>query len=184
MRDRFPGQLENRKKELRRLANGKVKDCVVTKSIFNRLLRVTPHQVNISCQINKSLQQITANVQKFGEINVNSDPCDFSVQKRKDRQAQIMVALPTKNIDNLTLTLQKRINTKLSDVFGCSLLPDDYKIRVFKSDGSKDFEIKDIGRTFDVVFIGDDSIAVTSGESNKINIIDLKTHKLKEIDKS
>ncbi|CAG2231488.1 unnamed protein product [Mytilus edulis] len=29
MRDRFPGQLENRKKELRRLANGKVKDCVV-----------------------------------------------------------------------------------------------------------------------------------------------------------
>ncbi|CAG2225521.1 unnamed protein product [Mytilus edulis] len=29
MRDRFPGQLENRKKKLRRLANGKVKDCVV-----------------------------------------------------------------------------------------------------------------------------------------------------------
>ncbi|CAG2241606.1 unnamed protein product [Mytilus edulis] len=80
-----------------------------------------------------------------------------------------MVALPTKNIDNLTLTLQKRINTKIYD-----------KIRVFKSDGSKDFEIKDIGGTFDVVFIGDDSIAVTSGESNKINIIDLKTHKLKK----
>ncbi|CAG2216954.1 unnamed protein product [Mytilus edulis] len=150
------------------------------------------HQVNISCQINKSLQQITVNVQKFGEINVNSDPCDFSVQKRKDRQAQIMVALPTKNIDNLTLTLQKRINTKMSGVRGCSLLPDcrmvfssctwySYdKIRVFKSDGSKDFEIKDIGGTFDVVFIGDDSIAVTSGESNKINIIDLKTHKLKK----
>ncbi|XP_076076636.1 uncharacterized protein LOC143047465 [Mytilus galloprovincialis] len=141
------------------------------------------HQVNISCQINKSLQKIPANVQKFGEINVNSDPCDFSVQKRKDRQAQIMVALPTKNIDNLTLTLHKRINTKLSGVFGCSLLPDcrmvfssyyDNKLIVLKSDGSNDFEIKNIGRTFGVVFVGDDSIAVTSGESNQINIIDLK----------
>ncbi|CAC5390310.1 unnamed protein product [Mytilus coruscus] len=35
------------------------------------------NQVNISCQINKSLQQITASVHKFGEINVSSDPCDF-----------------------------------------------------------------------------------------------------------
>ncbi|CAC5408464.1 unnamed protein product [Mytilus coruscus] len=149
----------------------------------------TTNQVNISCQINKSLQQITASVQKFGEINVSSDPCDFSIQKRKDRQAQIMVALPTRNIENLTLTLQKRINTELSDVHGCSLLPGDRmvfssysddRIRVLKSDGSKDFEIKTIGPTFDVVFIGDDAIAVTSGKSNQINIIDLKKHKLKK----
>ncbi|XP_052090175.1 RING finger protein 207-like [Mytilus californianus] len=74
----------------------------------------TTNQVNISCQINKSLQLITASVQKFGEINVSSDPCDFSMQKRKDRQAQIMVDVPTRNIDNLSLTLQKRINTGLS----------------------------------------------------------------------
>ncbi|XP_071135298.1 uncharacterized protein PF3D7_1120000-like [Mytilus edulis] len=140
-------------------------------------------QVNISCQINKSLQQITEILKKFGEIYVCSDPCDVSIHKRKDRQAQIMVTLPIRNIDNLTLTLQKRINTKLSDVSGCSLLPGNrmvftsYKnktLSVLKSDGSKDFEIKNIGRTFDVVFIGDDSIAVTSGESNQINIIDLK----------
>ncbi|CAC5390302.1 unnamed protein product [Mytilus coruscus] len=147
------------------------------------------NQVNISCQINKSLQQITASVQKFGEINVSSDPCDLSIQKRKDRQAQILVSLPTRNIENLSLTLQKRINTKLTDVFGCSLLPVDWmvfssysgdKIRVLKSDGSKFFEIKKIGQTFDVVSIGDDSIAVTSGDSNQINIIDLKKQKLKK----
>ncbi|CAC5388610.1 unnamed protein product [Mytilus coruscus] len=47
------------------------------------------NQVKISCQINKSLQQITASIQKFGEINVSSDPCDFSIQKRKDRQARL-----------------------------------------------------------------------------------------------
>ncbi|CAC5375174.1 unnamed protein product [Mytilus coruscus] len=147
------------------------------------------NQVNISCQINKSLQQITASVQKFGEINVSSDPCNFSIQKRKDRQAQIMVAPPTRNIENLTLTLEKRINTKLSGVSGCSLLLgdrmvfssySDNTIRVLKSDGSKDFEIRNIGKTFDVVFIGDDSIAVTSGYIYQINIIDLKKHKLKK----
>ncbi|XP_071135303.1 uncharacterized protein PF3D7_1120000-like [Mytilus edulis] len=141
------------------------------------------NQVNISCQINKYLQQITATMQKFGEINVSSDPCDFTIQKRKDRQAQIMVTLPTRDIDNLTLTLQKRIKPKLSNIFGCSLLPGDRmvfssymgsELTVTKSDGSKDFEIKNIGPTLDVVFSGDDSIAVTSGNSNQINIIDLK----------
>ncbi|CAC5408466.1 unnamed protein product [Mytilus coruscus] len=147
------------------------------------------HRVNISCQINTSLQQIAASVQKFGEINVSSDPCDFSIQKRKNRQAQIMVALPTRNIENITVTLQKRINTEMSEVNGCSLLLGDRmvfssysddRIRVLKSDGSKDFEIKKIGQTFDTVFIGNDSIAVTSGYSNQINIIDLKRHKLKK----
>ncbi|XP_052087863.1 uncharacterized protein LOC127724900 [Mytilus californianus] len=149
----------------------------------------TTNQINISCQINKSLQQITASVQKFGEINVSSDQCDFSIQKRKDRQSQIMVALPTRNIKNLSLTLQKRINTELSEVYGCSLLPGDMmvfsssfddRIRVLKSDGSKDFEIKTIRQTFDVVFIGNDSIAVTSSNSNQISIIDLKKQKLKK----
>ncbi|CAG2236281.1 unnamed protein product [Mytilus edulis] len=148
------------------------------------------NQVNISFQINKSLQEISAIVQNFGEINVSSDPCDFPIQKRKDRQAQIMVTFPTRNIDNLTLKLQKRINTAgLSNVHSCSLLPGDkmvfssssqQKIKVLKSDGSKDFQIKKIGPTFNVVFSGDDSIAVTSGCSNQINIIDLKKHKLKK----
>ena len=145
------------------------------------------NQVNISCQIDNSLQHITASVQKFGEINVSSVPCNFSIQERKNRQAQIMVALPTSNIDNLTLTLQKHINTELSYVYGCLLLPGDRmvfssyrddRIRVLKSDGSTDFQTKKIGPTFDVVFIGDDSIAVTSGETKQINLIDLKKHKL------
>ncbi|CAC5390299.1 unnamed protein product [Mytilus coruscus] len=146
------------------------------------------NQVNISCQINMSLQQMTASVQKFGEINVSSDPCDFPIQKRKDRQAQIMVGLPTRNIDNLTLKFHQCINTELTFVHGCSLLPGDRmvfscykqnKIRVLHANGSKDFEIKKIRQTFDVVFIGDDSIAVTSGDLKQINIIDLKKHKRK-----
>ncbi|CAC5420458.1 unnamed protein product [Mytilus coruscus] len=144
--------------------------------------------VNISCQINKSLQEITDNVQKFGEIKVNSDPCDFSIQKRKHKQAQIMVALPTRNIDNLTVTLQKRIDTKLSNVRGCCIFPDGRmvfscytqdKIRLFKSDGSNDFDINN-NCTFDVVFIGDDCIAVTSGNSYKIDTMNTKNNTLEK----
>ncbi|CAG2208903.1 TRIM35 [Mytilus edulis] len=93
---------------------------------IEKLLTTLKKKESDIIEINKSLQQISAIVQKFGEINVSSDPCDFSIQKRKDRQAQIMIAFPTRNIDNLTLKLQKRINTAgLSNVHSCSLLPGD-----------------------------------------------------------
>ncbi|CAC5379973.1 unnamed protein product [Mytilus coruscus] len=149
----------------------------------------TTDQVNISCRINESLQEIAAIVEKFGDINVSSDPCDLAIQKRKDRQAQIMLALPTRTIDNLTLTLQKRINTGLSEVRGCSMLPDgrmvfscyhQNKVKVLNSDRSTYFEMNKIGYTFDVVFIGNDSIAVTSAESDQINIINFKKHNLEK----
>ncbi|XP_052089888.1 uncharacterized protein LOC127726539 [Mytilus californianus] len=163
------------------------KDIAVEEKFVQSLVKNnTKNYVNISCQINKSVQDITTIVQKFGEVSVSSDPCDVSIQNQKDRQAQIMVALPTGNIDNLTLTLQKRIDTELSNIRGCSMLPDGRMvfscyakdiIRVLKSDGSTDFEI---GETFDVVLIGGESLAVTSSESDKINIIDLKNKILKK----
>ncbi|CAC5357684.1 unnamed protein product [Mytilus coruscus] len=167
------------------------KDIAIAEKFIQSLTKSdTTNQVNISCQINKSLQETTANVQNFGEISVSSDPCDLSIQKRKDKQAQITVALPTRNMDTMTLTLQKLINTDLSNVRGCSILPEgrmlfssysENKVIVLKSDGSKDFEINNIGGTFDVVFIGDDSIAVTSsGFSNEINIVDIKNNKLRK----
>ncbi|CAC5414298.1 unnamed protein product [Mytilus coruscus] len=85
--------------------------AVEEKFIESLTTSCTTTQVDISCKINKSLQQITASVQKFGEIYVSSDP-------------QIMVALPTRNIDNLhyMITLQKRINTDSSNVQGRLLL--------------------------------------------------------------
>ncbi|XP_063404179.1 uncharacterized protein LOC134687651 [Mytilus trossulus] len=162
---------------------------VAEKFIHSIIKSDATNRANISCQFTKSLAQITSSVQKFGEINVSCEPCNLSIKKRKQKQAQIMVAIPTKNIDNLTLTLLKRINTELSNVLGCSLLPDGRmvfaclkqdKTIVFKADGSKDIEIDNIGPTFDVAFIGDDCIAVTSANIKKINIIDTKNKKLKK----
>ncbi|CAG2246609.1 unnamed protein product [Mytilus edulis] len=160
-------------------AEEKFIESLTTSNTFNH--------VDVSYQINKTLQQITASVQKFEDICVSSDPCHFIIQKLKNRQG----SMPARTIDKLRyfVTLQKRFNTGLSDVQVCVLLPDGRmifscyeqdKIAVFESNGSKDFEINNIGYTFDVVFIGDDSIAVSSGESDTIHIIDLKKQKLKK----
>ncbi|XP_071137278.1 uncharacterized protein [Mytilus edulis] len=113
----------------------------------------------------------------------------YDFQRRKDEQAQISVPYPTKSIDNLTVTLHKRINTRLSMVRGCSLLPDgrmvfscyaQNKLRVVRSDGFKDFEINNIGCMFDVIFIGNNCAAVTSGKSYRINIINTKNKQVKK----
>ncbi|CAC5396370.1 unnamed protein product [Mytilus coruscus] len=110
-------------------------------------------------------------------------------KEQKNKQAQIMMTVPNRNIDNLTLTLQKCINTELTNVYGCSILPDGrlvfsnyypYMISVLKSDGSKDFEMDKIGDTFDVVYIGDDSIAITTRVSKNINIINIKKRKVEK----
>ncbi|CAG2227285.1 unnamed protein product [Mytilus edulis] len=147
------------------------------------------NQIKISCVINKSLQQITASIREFGEVSVGSYPCELSVLNHQDIQTHIMVALPIRNIDSLSLKLQKYINTDLSEVRGCSLLSDGRmvfscrvprKIRVLKSDGTKSFEMNNIGDTFDVVPIGDDLIAVTSGSSNRINTFNMKNKKIKK----
>ncbi|XP_052087079.1 probable RING finger protein 207 homolog [Mytilus californianus] len=64
--------------------------AVEDKFIQSITISASTNKVNISCQISTSLKQITTSVKKFGDINVSSDPCDVSIQKRKDREAQIM----------------------------------------------------------------------------------------------
>ncbi|CAC5424024.1 unnamed protein product [Mytilus coruscus] len=164
------------------------KDIAVKEQFIESITKSdSMNQVNISCQVNQlSLQEMTASVQRCVKINVSSNPCDLSIQKQKDRQAQISVAHSTRKIDSLTLTLQNHINTGLKNVRGCSLLPggrmvfscfSQNKLSVFKSVGLQDFEIKNIADTFDVVYIGNDCIAVSSGKSFPINVINIKKNK-------
>lgn len=84
-----------------------------------------------------------------------------------------MVPLRSKHICNLTLTLYKAVNSESTNVHGCTLLPDgrtvfscyeQQKVIVLEFDGSKDFEISKVVDMFDVVFIGNNFIAVISGE--------------------
>jgi LytS/YehU family sensor histidine kinase len=82
-------------------------------------------QTTISYKIDTGLKAITTNIQKFGEVVVESKPCELTLVRKKDKQAQMMVAnlSPPMSVENIQLNLKQKINTKGSKIRGCSLLP-------------------------------------------------------------
>ncbi|CAG2198773.1 unnamed protein product [Mytilus edulis] len=150
------------------------------------------NQVDFSCNINPSLQDLVSAILKFGDIVVTADSCKIRILKQKDKQAQMIVAVTHMTIDSLKPTLLQTFDTNLISNRGCTLLPDcrivlaslaRRIIQVYKPDGSLDFKIGNFGPVFDVTYIGDNSVAVTSGydkDSLQINLIDLKTKKVRK----
>jgi len=70
------------------------------------------NQTNLSHKIDTGLKTIITNIQKFGEVAVESIPCEMIFVRKKDKQAQMMVAdlsLPM-SVENIQLKLtQKKI---------------------------------------------------------------------------
>jgi hypothetical protein len=82
-------------------------------------------QTKISCNIITNLKNLTTSIQSFGEVVVESTPCVLTLIRKKDKQAQIMVAdLPPMSVENIYLKLKQKVNTKGEQMTGCSLLPD------------------------------------------------------------
>jgi hypothetical protein len=83
---------------------------------------------SVTCvsEIDTGLKNITTSIQKFAKVVVESKPCEMVFVRRKDKQAQLMVAelSPPMSVENIQLNLMQTINTKESDIKGCSLLPD------------------------------------------------------------
>ncbi|CAG2208904.1 unnamed protein product [Mytilus edulis] len=101
------------------------------------------------------------------------------------------VSKSSKSHETISISEYKELPTKVLEIaqtcklhnekwYDGILLLSPTKIRTLKSNGSKDFVIKRFGQTFNVVNIDDGFIAVTSGGSNIINLIDTKTKKLKK----
>jgi hypothetical protein len=61
-----------------------------------------------------------------GDIVVESKPCEMIIVRKKDKQAQLMVAglSPRMSVENIELTLKQKINIKDIQIRGCTLLPD------------------------------------------------------------
>lgn len=150
------------------------------------------NQIDITCSVDTSLQTFTASVKKFGDVLVNSSPCSITILKRKLQQAQINVAHPTRNFDSITLMLKQTIQTEMINIRGCVFLPggrmvfscyNRNEVEVFMPNGSQEFILTNIGRVFDLVYIGDDSLAITSGgvpSSKQINIVDITQRSVKK----
>jgi len=154
------------------------------------------NQTKLSYKIDTGLKTITTSIQKFGEVVVESIPCELTFARKKDKQAQMMVAdiSPHMSVDNIQLKLKQKININLSNIRGCSLLPDGRMvlscwdtstISFINKEGSELFQIgkdKTGAETYDTVYIKDNnSLAVSSGDKGDnicITIIDIESQEI------
>ena len=148
------------------------------------------NQAKLSCQIDTTLKNIATNIGRFGEVDVESKPCELTFVRKKDKQAQMMVAdPPPMSVDNTKLNLKQKINTKGTWMRGCCLLTDgrmvlasyyDMIVRFMNKDGVELFQIgkdKTGSFTYDTVYIKDNNnVAVSSGAGGNrcITIIDIE----------
>jgi DNA-binding beta-propeller fold protein YncE len=135
-------------------------------------------QTRLSYRLEAGLKTITTSIQRFGEVVVESKPCELTFARKKDKQAQMMVAdlSPPMSVDNIQLNLNQKINFKGRSIRGCSFLPDgrmvlsswlSNTISFINRDGVELFQIgkdKTGADTYDTVYIKDNnSVAVSSG---------------------
>ena len=153
------------------------------------------NQTKLSCKIENDLKTIATNIKKLGDIVVESKPCEMIIVRKKDKQAQLMVAglSPRMSVENIELTVKQKINIKDIRIRGCTLLPDGRMVlscynanivRFMSKEGVELFHIdedKTGYRTYDTVYIKDNnSIAVSSadGKNRCITIIDIESQEV------
>jgi uncharacterized protein YlbG (UPF0298 family) len=83
-------------------------------------------QIKLECKIYTCLKTIATAIQRFGEVVVESKPCELVFVRIKDKQAQMMVTdlSPPMSVENIQLNLKQKLNIKGRNIRGCSLLPD------------------------------------------------------------
>jgi hypothetical protein len=153
------------------------------------------NQVKLAYKIDTDLKTITTNIQKFGEVVVESKLCELTFVRKKEKQAQMMVAdlTPPMSVENIQLNLKQKINTKGRGITGCSLLPVGRMVISCSSTNTVSFintggvELFHISKektglcTYNTVYIKDNnSVAVSSGDRNNkcIAIIDIESQKV------
>ena len=140
------------------------------------------NQTKLTYKIDTGLKNITTTIQKFAQVVADSKRCEMTFFRKKDKQSQMMVAelSPPRSVENIQLNLKQKINTKVTNIRGCSLLPggkmlfscfESSTVRFINKEGIKLFQIgKDkMGLcTYDTVYIKDtNSVAVSSGHTGK-----------------
>jgi hypothetical protein len=143
-------------------------------------------KTTLHCKINQTLQTLTTDVHCFGEVITSITPCDITLVRRKDKQAQIMVAgVPARSISNICLKLKHQLTISCSDITSCSILSgvkmafinyDQAFLQILKVDGSHNhiFYLP-ISSALDVAFIDQNTAAVTSSTEKFITLVDLNT---------
>lgn len=109
-------------------------------------------QNSLSYEIHNSIQNIISSTISFGEVRMETKSCNILMIKKKIKQAQMVVpTTQSKSIESIRLVIHKTINTQLTAIYGCCMLPDgrmafsyisDKTFKVFSKKGSIKFEVK------------------------------------------
>jgi hypothetical protein len=143
-------------------------------------------KTTLHCKINQTLQTLTTDVHCFGEVTTSITPCDITLVRRKDKQAQMMVAgVPARSISNICLKLKQQLITAGNLITGCSILTGGKMAFINSSTafllilnvyGSQEGIISlRIRNAFGVACIDQNTAAVTSLSDKLIQLVDLNT---------
>ena len=167
---------------------------ILDTSIHDLINSDSLNRTKLSCKIDITLKNIATNIDRFGEVVVESKPCELIFGRKKDKQAQMMVAdPPPMSVDNIQLNLKQKINTKGVSIRGCTLLTDgrmlfsSYDTNIVRFINKDGVELFQIGKdktgccTYDTVYIKDNNnVAVSFGGGDKrcITILDIENKKV------
>lgn len=143
----------------------------------------------VSYEIYTVLKNINDEITTFGKPVVDVQPCELSLHRRKEGQAQLMKVNLELNssVDHITLELKARINTSTDNVSGCCILPcgklvvsnfDPSYLILLAPDGRYEKQIKNImPNIYDVACIDNETVAVVSNNEKNIKLVNLKSGK-------
>jgi hypothetical protein len=142
----------------------------------------------LHCKIDHALKTLTTDVHCFGAVTTSITPCDITLVRRKDKQAQMMVAGgPSRSIGNICLNLKHQLATGGNQITGCSILTGgkmafinyhSVYLLILNADGSTDRKFPlHISYGMDVACIDENTAAVTSPVDKYIALVDLSTGK-------
>ncbi|VDI51951.1 Hypothetical predicted protein [Mytilus galloprovincialis] len=143
----------------------------------------------VSYNINSFLQNICNDITTFGKHIIDLQPCELSLHRKKEGQAQLTVSLePKTSVEHITLKLKTKFKTLCTNVSGCCILPCgklvvsnhlSSHLILFAPDGKFEKEINNIiPYIYDVAYVDNETVAVVSNTKENIKLVNLKSGKI------
>ncbi|XP_063420762.1 protein wech-like [Mytilus trossulus] len=147
-------------------------------------------QINLKCRMDDKMLDILS-MTKIGEISVITTQPTITLKMDRDKQAQHTLPTISKTINDINLTLLKKIEIpekrRGNGIRGCTIMPtwkivfvDNFNSRllIHKENGLFDYEIPVSQRPVDVTCINENTVAVThNAKPDHIEIINIADRK-------
>ncbi|XP_063430711.1 uncharacterized protein LOC134712783 [Mytilus trossulus] len=142
----------------------------------------------IEIEVNEELTSMLENINSFGKIKVNENAVSIPFIFENIDQAQTQLYKPVRSVHNTTVNFRSKFSLKgqikNSEITGVTILPNghvmianytsDKAILEYNDTGQHIRNIPVCGMAYDVAVIDGESIAVSRGESKRIDIVNIE----------